>query len=238
VPDDVIGIVQDQMRKISEGDSGGILTFGLILALWSSSAAMVGLIDALNRAYDIEEARPWWKVRLHAIGLTMALAAFILVAFALVLVGPTAAKHIARATGFGSVFAWSWKILQWPLILALVSLGTGLVHYFAPDAEQRWVWITPGAVLTTILWLVASLGFKLYVSNFGSYTETYGTVEGLTFRMGQTHVQRYLRPLLQRILARDIDPAFVVSHRLPCPGRPRATGCSTTGPTTAPRSFS
>jgi membrane protein len=179
MPGDVIAIIQDQMRKISQGGDGGILTFGLLVALWSSSAAMVGLIDALNRAYDIEEGRPWWKVRLLAIALTIALAAFILVAFALVLVGPTAAEHLARVTGLGPIFEWTWKILQWPLILALVSFGTGLVHYFAPDAEQRWVWITPGAVLTTVLWLLASLGFKFYVSNFASYTETYGAIGGV-----------------------------------------------------------
>ena len=167
------------MRKISEAGNGGILTFGLLVALWSSSAAMVGLIDALNRAYDIEEARPWWKVRLLAIGLTIALAAFILIAFALVLIGPTAADYVARLTGLGPVLAWAWKILQWPLIVVLVSFGTGLVHYFAPDAEQRWVWITPGAVLTTVLWLVASLGFKSTSANFGAYTETYGTIGGV-----------------------------------------------------------
>jgi membrane protein len=179
VPQDVITIIQEQMRKISEAGNGGILTFGLLVALWSSSAAMAGLVDALNRAYDIEEARPWWKVRLLAIGLTIVLAAFILVAFALVLVGPTAAEFVARVTGLGPVLAWAWKILQWPLIIALVSFATGLVHYFAPDAEQRWVWITPGAVLTTVLWLVASLGFKIYVSNLGAYTETYGTIGGV-----------------------------------------------------------
>ena len=179
VPEDIIRIIQDQMRKISDGGDGGILTFGLLVALWSSSAAMVGLIDALNRAYDIEEGRPWWKVRLLAIGLTILWAAFILVAFALVLIGPTAAEYVARLTGLGPIFEWTWKILQWPLVLALVSLGTGFVHYFAPDAEQRWVWITPGAVLTTVLWLLASLGFKLYVNNFASYTETYGTIGGV-----------------------------------------------------------
>jgi membrane protein len=179
VPGDIITIVQDQIRMLSEAGHGGILTFGLLVALWSSSAAMVGLIDAFNRAYDIEEARPWWKVRLLAIALTIALAAFVLMSFALVLVGPMAAEHLARVTGLGPVFAWTWKILMWPLILALVSFGTGLVHYFAPDAEQRWVWITPGAVLTTILWLLASLGFKLYVSNFASYTETYGAIGGV-----------------------------------------------------------
>jgi membrane protein len=164
VPSDVITIIQEQMRKISEGDHGGILTVGLVVALWSSSAAMMGLIDALNRAYDLEEARPWWKVRLLAVVLTLALAAFVLVAFALVLLGPTVADYVARATGLGPVFAWTWKVLQWPVVLALVALGAGMVYYFAPDAEQDWVWVTPGSVLATVLWLLASLGFKYYVT--------------------------------------------------------------------------
>ena len=179
VPGDIVGILQDQIRKISEGKHGGILTFGLVAALWSSSAALVGLIDALNRAYDIEEGRPWWKVRLLAIGLTLALAALILAAFALVLVGPTAAEYIARVTGLGPVFAWTWKILQWPVVLVLVAMGAGFVYYFAPDADQEWVWVTPGAVLAAGVWLAASLGFKYYVSNFATYTETYGTIGGV-----------------------------------------------------------
>jgi membrane protein len=179
VPADVIAIIQEQITKISHGDSSGILTFGLVLALWSSSAAMMGMVDALNRAYDIEDSRAWWRIRLLALVLTLALAAFVLIAFALVLLGPTAADHVARMTGLGPVFAWTWKILQWPVILALVALGTGIVYYFAPDAEQEWVWVTPGSVLTTALWLLASLGFKYYVTNFGAYTETYGAIGGV-----------------------------------------------------------
>jgi membrane protein len=179
VPGDIIAILQDQIRKISEGNNGGILTFGLGVALWSSSAALMGLIDALNRAYDIEEERPWWKVRAQALGLTLALATFILVAFALVLVGPTVADYVASWTGLGPIFAWTWKGLQWPLVLALVALGAGFVYYFAPDAEQEWVWVTPGVVLAAVIWLAASLGFKYYVTNFASYSETYGAVGGV-----------------------------------------------------------
>jgi membrane protein len=179
LPGDVVGILRDQIRKISEGNHGGILTFGLLAALWSSSAALVGLIDALNRAYDIEEGRPWWKVRLLAIGLTLALVALILFAFALVLVGPTAADYIAQVTGLGAVFAWTWKIVQWPVVLALVATGAGFLYYFAPDAEQEWVWVTPGAVLAAVIWLAASLGFKYYVANFATYTETYGAIGGV-----------------------------------------------------------
>jgi membrane protein len=103
----------------------------------------------------------------------------ILAAFALVLVGPTVAEYIARATGLGPVFAWTWKMLQWPVVLALVAGGAGLVYDFAPDAEQEWVWVTPGAVLAAGVWLAASLGFKYYVANFATYTETYGTIGGV-----------------------------------------------------------
>ncbi|HEY7139134.1 MAG TPA: YihY/virulence factor BrkB family protein [Methylomirabilota bacterium] len=179
VPGDIIAIVQDQILKISQGNSGGILTFGLAVAIWSSSAAMMGLIDALNRAYDIDEARPWWRVRLLALVLTLALAAFILIAFALVLIGPAVADHLAQEMGLGPAFAWTWKVLQWPVVLALVAVAAGIVYYFAPDAEQAWVWVTPGSLLTTVLWLLASLGFKYYVTTFGAYTETYGAIGGV-----------------------------------------------------------
>jgi membrane protein len=89
------------------------------------------------------------------------------------------ADYVAHATGLGPIFAWTWKTLQWPVILVLVALGAAIVYYFAPDAEQEWVWVTPGSVLTTVLWLLASLGFKYYVTNFGSYTETYGAIGGV-----------------------------------------------------------
>ena len=179
VPADVITIIEDQIQKISEGKKGGILTLGLLLALWSSSAAIMGLVDALNRAYDIEDTRPWWRVRLLALVLTLALAAFILVAFALVLLGPTVADHVALVTGLGPAFAWAWKILHWPVVLALAALGADIVYYFAPDAEQDWVWATPGSVLAAVLWLLASLAFRYYVTNFGAYQETYGAIGGV-----------------------------------------------------------
>ena len=70
----------------------------------------------------------------------------------------------------------SWKILQWPVVFLLASTGFGFVYYFAPDADQEWVWITPGALMATVLWLLASLAFRYYVVNFGNYEEAYGTL--------------------------------------------------------------
>ena len=178
-PADVLGFLEEQLRRISNTDSGGILTFGILGAIWSSSAAVVAIVGSLNRAYDIEEGRPWWKVRLTAIGLTLGLAVLVLASFTLIVAGPTIASQVASSFGLGSVFEWSWKILQWPLAFLLVSTAVGLVYYFAPDAEQDWAWITPGAVIGTLLWLVVSLVFKFYVANFADYNATYGAVGGV-----------------------------------------------------------
>jgi membrane protein len=176
VPPEALQIITEQIRKISEGEQGGLMTLGMLLALWSSSAAMTSIIDTLNTAYDIEEGRSWWKVRLTAIGLTVGVAVFILMSFTLILAGPALAQRIADVTPLGEVFVRTWDILQWPLVMALAITGVGLIYYFAPDAEQDWVWITPGAIFATVAWLAASLGFKLYVVNMGSYTETYGAI--------------------------------------------------------------
>ena len=179
VSSQVLELIQEQMRRLANNENGGLLTFGVAGALWSSSAALVSIVAALNRAYDIEEGRPWWKVRLVAIGLTLGVAVMVLVALSLILVGPTLAEKLGQATGWGAPFEWTWLLLQWPLVFVLVATGIGLIYYFGPDADQDWVWITPGAVAATILWLAVSLLFKIYVANFTDYEGSYGTVGGV-----------------------------------------------------------
>jgi membrane protein len=177
-PPEALKIITDQIAEISRSGHGGVLTFAFLLTIWSSSGAMVSIISTLNAAYDITEARPLWKVRLIAMALTIGMALFILVSIALVLVGPTVAEHLADTLRIGAAFKWTWWVLQWPVVLLLVATGIGLVYYFAPDAEQDWVWITPGSVVATLLWLAVSLGLKLYIAYFGNFNETYGTLAG------------------------------------------------------------
>jgi membrane protein len=179
VPPDVARIVGDQLTQISQGGAGGILTFGVLIALWSASAALVAIISATNRAYDVEEARPWWKQRLTAILLTIGLAIFLLLSVVLIVAGPELAGWVARQVGLGAAFEWTWKILQWPLVFALIVTAFGLVYYFAPNVEQDYVWLTPGALLAAILWIAGSLGLRFYIVNFGSYNETYGAIGGV-----------------------------------------------------------
>ncbi len=179
VPPDVVRIVRDQLTQISQSGTGGILTFGALVALWSSSAALVAIINATNRAYDVTEARPWWKQRLTAILLTIGLALFILVSATLVVAGPELASWVASRVGLGAAFEWSWKILQWPVVFALIVTGFALVYYFAPNVEQEFIWLTPGSLLAALLWIAGSLGLRYYIVNFSSYNETYGAIGGV-----------------------------------------------------------
>jgi membrane protein len=176
LPGDVVRIVQDQLREVAAGSSGGLLTLGIVGAIWSSSSAMTAIIDALNRAYDIEEWRPWWRRRVIAIALTIALALFAVMAFALVVGGADLAAWLAERAGLGRAFELTWRILQWPVAAGLVVLAVDLVYRFAPNAEAKWVWLTPGALVATLLWLVVSVGFRIYVQNFGDYSAVYGAI--------------------------------------------------------------
>jgi membrane protein len=175
-PPEVTTIIRDQLAQLVQSRHGGLLTFGFIAALWSSSAGLVALIGALDRVYDVEDSRAWWKQRLTAILLTLGLAAFIIASATLVLAGPELARLVADRVGLGTAFEWTWRVLQWPLVFGLVASGIGLVYYFAPDVEQDFVWLTPGSVTATLLWLAASLAFRLYVVNFGTYNQTYGAI--------------------------------------------------------------
>jgi membrane protein len=182
-PPEVLSIIRDQLTKIATGDDRGILTIGIVGAVWSSSAALGAMIDAMNRAYDVTESRPWWKVRLIAMALTIALAVFILVSSLLVLVGPMVAEWLGRYAGYGVAFEWAWKILQWPLAVLLTTTGIAIVNFVAPDVRQEWRWTIPGSIFGTILWLLTSLAFKVYVARFADYNETYGAIGGVMVLM-------------------------------------------------------
>jgi membrane protein len=175
-PRDVVDIINQQITKISGDKAGGLLTFAFLVTLWSSSGAVVSMCTTLNTAYDITEGRPWWKVRLTAIALTIGLAFFVLCSVALIVAGPGFAQALADRVGLGPAFVWTWSIARYPVIFVLIASAVAMVYYFAPDAEQEFVWITPGSVLATVLWVAVSFGFRTYVSTMGNYTEAYGVV--------------------------------------------------------------
>jgi len=178
-PGDVLVIVREQLVDITHGEHAGLLTFSLLGALWSSSSGMTAIIGTLNQAYHVKDGRSWWRVRALAIALTLALAALALISLALALAGPRLAQQVATSVHFGSTFAWTWKIMQWPLIFGLIVTALEWIYYFAPDVPHQWVWITPGSLTATTLGLLLSLGFRWYAGHFGDYQKTYGTIGGV-----------------------------------------------------------
>lgn len=178
LPPAALAIVKDQVAQLTKVEPAGILTFGLLVAIWSSSAALIAISSTLNRAYDITEARPWWKVRLIAVLLTLGLAAVVIVSLGLLILGPMLAAKIGAWLGLGPAFVTVWTIGRWPVIFLLVSFGIALIYYHAPDADQEWIWITPGSILATLLWIAASLGLQMYLKVAGSFNETYGALGG------------------------------------------------------------
>jgi membrane protein len=144
--------------------------------LWTSSSAIVAIADGLNHAYNVEEGRPFWKLRGMAILLTIGLSVFLIGSIVLLMFGPQIGGWIAGYVGLGEAFQIAWNILRWPVILFLVVTAVAAIYYFAPDVDQSWKWISPGSIFAVLLWLVASLGFSYYVNNFGEYDATYGSI--------------------------------------------------------------
>lgn len=183
MPPDVLHLVRQLLQEALSGVHGGVLTFAVGGALWSSSSATTAIITALNRAYDIEEWRPWWKRRLIALVLTMGLAVFVVLAFALVVGGTELVQWVAEVVGVAGALPQVGTVPEWIAAVVLVVVAVDLVYYLAPNADSEWVWVTPGAVLVTALWLAASVGVRLYVQNFGSYAAVQGAIGGVVVLM-------------------------------------------------------
>ena len=158
--------------------SGGLkLAAGILGALWAASGGMSAVATSLNVIYRTKETRPWWKQKLTVVGLTVALAVLIIVALVLALYGGKIGGLVALHIGLGHAFAVAWKILQWPVSLGAMFLAFSLIYYFAPDLEERhWYWVTPGSAGGVFLWLLASIGFRIYLHFFNSYSATYGSL--------------------------------------------------------------
>lgn len=177
LPGSASQLVSDTMFEVSSASGGGKISFGILAALWAASNGMGAVSQSLNAAYKVEESRPWWKQRLVAVGLTIALAVLIITALALVLYGGRMADGLAQSYGFGMTFVLLWKFLQWPLVLIFLLLAFALIYYWAPDLrDQNWRWVTPGSAVAVLLWLLVSLAFRLYLHFFDSYSKTYGSL--------------------------------------------------------------
>src|SRR5215204_1020275 len=178
LPEQVFGLIHTYTENTlrNEDTAPGLLSVGILGTIWAASGAFAALINALNRAYDVQETRPFWKVRGIAILMTLGLSVLVLIGVLLLVLGPQIGDTIAQVFGLKDTFELGWNIARWPAALFFMVFTVALLYYFAPDVEQPFRWITPGGLIGVLLWVLASVAFNFYVSNFGSYNKTYGSI--------------------------------------------------------------
>ncbi len=164
--------VIDQLQR----QQGGLLSFGILAALWTASVGFRSLMNAMNRAYDVREGRPTWKLMLLSVLYTVGSAVLLLACAMLMVLGPQVMGWLADLVGLRDVVVVLWAWLRWPVVIFLMMLLVAVLYYVTPDVEQKFRFITPGSVLAVVVWVAASLAFGIYVQNFADYNATYGSI--------------------------------------------------------------
>jgi membrane protein len=172
----VRGVVND---VVFSPNAPGIMSIGALLAAWAGSNVFSGLADALNQAYDATESRPWWKRKLIALCMVVLTGGIVAIAAVVMLAGPEIVKWLGTHLGLGEAVQLAWLMAQYPVALTFVAAALWLIYRFLPNVQQSGKQLMVGALVATVLWILVTLAFRVYVSNFGSYNKTYGTIGGV-----------------------------------------------------------
>jgi membrane protein len=177
-PKSVTSII-NQLQRDTGSASLVLVALGIFGALWAGSGAMSSVVKAVNRAYDRDETRAIWKVRLISLVLVLASAAVLAGILLLIILGGKLGDAIAARANLGDAFTWFWNIARWPIAFTVVLLLFAFIYYLAPNHdERRWRWISAGSLVGSLMWLVLSGLFALYTSFSSSYSRTYGSLAG------------------------------------------------------------
>lgn len=176
LPGGALEIIGEQVKRISSQGGGALgfgFIFGLAISLWSANAGMKAVFDALNIVNDEDEKRSFLRLNLMSLSFTLGAILFIILALAGIVVLPIVFKFV----GLENSMEWLLSILRWPVLLIGVTLGLSLIYRFGPSRDKaEWRWVTPGGLIAAVLWIAVSMLFSWYVSNFGSYNKTYGSL--------------------------------------------------------------
>jgi membrane protein len=166
-PSSAVDTFREPIESVTsnKGAAGIMAIVGVVAALWSASGYIGAFTDASNSIYEVEEGRPFWKLKPLQLLVT--------------LVSGPLAEAVGSAFGLSDVAVTAWQIGKWPIMLALVLVILHVLYYAAPNAQVERPWISRGTILTLVVWILASVGFAFYVANFGSYNETYGSLGGV-----------------------------------------------------------
>lgn len=173
VVDNVITDIRDNQGQ------GGLLSFGAIGAFSVASTGVRALMNAMNSAYTVPETRAFWKKYLLSFVYTLGLAVLVIIAGGGLLLGPQTVEWLSGYVGLGEAFITIWTWLRFPVVVLVLMLIAAVVYYVVPNVDQPFRFITPGAIIAVLAWVLASIGFSIYVSNFANYNKTYGSLGGI-----------------------------------------------------------
>ncbi len=180
IPHSAFQMVIDIFNQTAAASSGGKITFGLVAALWSASVGFAAIQDTANIVYKVKETRPYWKAKLQAIWVTLLLSMVITITLSVLLMADFLEKRVLKMNQLHYIARGEIVLIQvasWIAVLALLMLLFAVIYYFAPDLQnKRWHWLTPGATIGIFGWLAASLGLRVYLHFFPSYSAAYGSM--------------------------------------------------------------
>ena len=178
LPPAAFQLLQTVAAELTAHASRGKLTFGIVSSLWCISSAISSMISSLNLAYHARETRPWLKVRAIAIGLSLLISIWLLVALFMVLAGNHFVGRLGTGLRLPAMVAQVWKAIQWAAAILFVTASCSLIYYRGPDLKQRgrWQWFPPGSAFGAFVWVVTSFGFRTYLHFFNNYSVSYGSL--------------------------------------------------------------
>lgn len=176
IPAQGMGVVRGVLKDVIQANRGSFLTIGIVGVLWSASGGFVGLISALNVAYEVPETRPFWRRRLLALQLAFGTGLLLVIGVTAMFLGPQFGEWVAAKAGLSTIFARVWPFLRWSVAIAFIVLAVELIFYWAPNIRQRFLASLPGALVAVIFWIAASYALGLYFQNFAHFNKTYGAL--------------------------------------------------------------
>lgn len=183
MPGQAASLLGSSLRRLEAHPTQGIamVVVGFVLAVWSTTGAMTSFMTAINLAYDQKDKRPFLRKRIVAVEMVGAIGvAFLLVAVFLMFGPPIEHLIVTHSGGAGGVVAWAWWIAQWPILVLGLLAAFATLLYLGPDVDvRRWQFLTPGALVATLLWIAVSGLFAVYTATFGSYNKTWGTLSAV-----------------------------------------------------------
>lgn len=217
IPQSAMGIVLETFNQTTAASSTGKITFGLVAAIWSASVGFSAIQDTLNLVYKVSETRPYWKARLSAIAVTTLLSVLVTGLLAAMLAANVLA-HMARQRihhhWFALIAVCLSRLLGWLLAAGLLASIFAVIYYFAPDVKNsRWHWLSPGAAIGIVAWLLASFSLRLYLHFFNNYSITYGSLGAVIILLTWFYISG-LTLLLGAEVNSEIEAAAAEKHLL------------------------